>query len=541
MMLRHLVVLSATLCSGFAFAQAPTAERWAVLTDPVCPVSSFYSPPLPNASKEMRVMYFPAAKGAKLKDSQALTLKIGFNRPESQTGISVPFVRKDDHWEATVPLEKYYAHYVIFSVADEKANLVDDNGGKFWDLVFCWARGDKDVNGIVRQAQSYTGVSWPFGIHRALDYNKAISILETELVADPHQTFVLNDLWNYKVQRDGGDAQAWAKLAPDIRQFMADHLDEQNARQAVGEFVVRNQAKLPADFVEQTISTLDAKAKNPRRSFRASAEYDKAFHEQDPQKQMAAYDAIIAKYPESISSGLAEQGRFYTFIKLGDVPGAESALASYDAAMKKFGSSGSGDYSNYLSLARLYVDKNVKLDEALKLIDKPLEKSAFWATRKVPESIQRSVDLESTDLRARIYIAQHKPEMALREAQKAVKLQFGDSAGTHLLLAQALAATGDKNKALDEYFEAALLPSNKDADYGAELKRYYLRQHFGNARRFDAELEKRKATRFEQSHYVPTLADLSVPEFSFVTLKGEKFEAAALENKTVIVNLWSPG
>ncbi len=47
--------------------------------------------------------------------------------------------------------------------------------------------------------------------------------------------------------------------------------------------------------------------------------------------------------------------------------------------------------------------------------------------------------------------------------------------------------------------------------------------------------------RFQAAHYVPKLVEQPAPAFGFVTLKGEKFDAAALRGRCVIVNFWSPG
>lgn len=72
------------------------------------------------------MLYFPAAKEAKLKNPESLTLDMGFNMPSS-TGrpivpdtSKVPFTRNGDYWEAVVPIEKQHAAYAIFAVQDDK-------------------------------------------------------------------------------------------------------------------------------------------------------------------------------------------------------------------------------------------------------------------------------------------------------------------------------------------------------------------------------------------------------------------------------------
>src|SRR5215472_17677714 len=139
--MRYLAAVLAILSASYsAFSQQsagkPQTSPWTVLTDPVCPVAPFYGPPLPNASKELKVMYFPAGKTAKLKDPQSLDLHIGFNQP-GRAGRStvIPFTHKDDHWEALVPLDEQHAMYSIFLVQDPKTGAIDDNGGQLWDLV----------------------------------------------------------------------------------------------------------------------------------------------------------------------------------------------------------------------------------------------------------------------------------------------------------------------------------------------------------------------------------------------------------------------
>lgn len=42
------------------------------------------------------------------------------------------------------------------------------------------------------------------------------------------------DLWEYKAERDGGNAQAYAKLSKEIDQYLAAHRDETSAAGTVG-------------------------------------------------------------------------------------------------------------------------------------------------------------------------------------------------------------------------------------------------------------------------------------------------------------------
>ena len=180
------------LCAAQSWAQqAPPqsqAPSWTLLMDPVCPVAPY--PGRANGTKELRVLYFPSAKDAKLKNSKSLSLQVGFNGPNYVNNRAlVPFSRKGDHWEALVPLEKSHVAYAIFSVKDDDTNAVDDNGGKYWDLVSCTPLGDNDSNGLMIQAESYAGGTWPAGIRREKDLNKVVSLLESAIANSKFHNF----------------------------------------------------------------------------------------------------------------------------------------------------------------------------------------------------------------------------------------------------------------------------------------------------------------------------------------------------------------
>jgi tetratricopeptide (TPR) repeat protein len=491
----------------------------------------------PNATRELRVMYFPAAKGAKLKDPQSLTLHVGFSGPGASSGSTVPFVRKDGFWKAIVPLEKFNAWYTIFFVRDDKAGIVDDNGGQLWDVVSCVPNGQKNVNGVLAQARSYTAVSGSAGIPRSKDYAKAVSVLEAALASGVPPWALREALREDKAQQGGGDAQAWAKVAGEIGQFATNNQDDKRSVAIVSNFIAFHTEVLPADFVEQMIDLLDKT--DPKSSLRARVEMNRAMRNPDRQKRLAALDAFVAKYPDSTTVSSAQANRLSILVEMGDVEGAETAFAKYREGMQRDRIRSANPDLIYLALVRLYLDKKTKLDEALKLIDETLEAVRPSSANPGMAGYVQQVEGHCAQLRARAYLALSKPDLAVTEARKA--LEHRKTAENYFLLAQALAALGDKEKALDAYFEAVLLPSNKDVEYSQELQQFYLKQHFGNRRQFEAALENRKQAHFRAVDYVPNLVDLAAPPVELSTLTGETFNATTLAGKTTIVNLWSPG
>ena len=544
-MLRHFAtVLGILSCSACALAQQPPEKSpWTVLTDPVCPVAAFYDPPQPNVTRELRVMYFPANKNAKLKDPQSLNLHIGFNRP-SQGGrtAAIPFARKEDHWEATVPVAEFRAMYAIFLIRDDKTGELDDNGGQFWDVVFCGANGGKDANSVMAQAQGYAGESWSATLRRARNYDKAIAILRTAMTESPDRSsWWLTNLWKIEAQRDGKDTKAWAKVATEIEEYARDR-QERRDLYWIGHFVVEHQDQLPADFVERIIAAADAKNGTPKDSLQEESDYYHALREPDADKRLAAFDAFVGKYPKGSLYGPAQYGRFDILLQRKDVAKSEAALAAYREATKPEagGFPNPNDYFNFLAMARLYIEKGVKLNEALKLVDL----AQGWLQsdprlQKFTSRLQPQVEAHSMLLRALAYLALKQPGPALEQIRKSFEIR--KSPESYSVLAKALAANGEKRAALDAYFEAALRPSNKDLQYTAELEDFYLKNHLGNRRQFGVEMDKRRAERFRASGYKPEVVDQPAPDFEFVTLAGESFDADKLSSKTVIVNFWSPG
>ena len=285
------------VCSSISgFGQRQPEPYWALLMDPVCPVTSLFAPNTANATKELRVLYYPANRQAQLRSPSSLSLQVGFDNPQYvDSSVSVPFKHKSDYWEAKIPLEKARATYAIFSVKDPTTNQIDDNHGKFWDVVFCDSSGEKDPNGLRLQAQSYAGGSWPTGIHRRTDYAKAVSILKGAISENSSMrrwsTSYVSDLWNYEALRDGGDDKAWAKVASEIDQFITQHTNQKPQLLAAGNFIVNHQRQLPSDFVERTVTVLDDQEISPNNTFHSRLEFNRAEHETDLHKRIAALDA----------------------------------------------------------------------------------------------------------------------------------------------------------------------------------------------------------------------------------------------------------
>jgi hypothetical protein len=264
-------------------------------------------------------------------------------------------------------------------------------------------------------------------------------------------------------------------------------------------------------------------------------------HLQDNPKKLAALDAFVAKYPDGTLLALAQSNRFTYLIGLGDAAGAAAALEAYRQAQKRETRSfrDPDEYASLLSLARLYIEKKIKLDQALKLTDEAQASTQADYALRQPLGFRQQIEAQAALVRSLAYLALKQPAQALEQIKKSTEIQ--KSPESYFVLAQALAANGEKNQALDAYFEAALEPSNKDLEYTSALEQFYLKGHFGSRRQLGAALDAQRAEQFKASGYKPTLVDQAAPQVEFVTLAGETFNPEKLAARTIVVNFWSPG
>jgi len=533
--------LFASFCSSaqeppFSLRQSPP---WILLTDPVCPVSKFSGVSVANATSTLRVMYFPKARDAKIKSPEKLTLSAAFDGPNfAHNSTAIPFTRNDDRWEAVVPIERHL--YAIFYVKDDK-DVVDDNNGQLWDVVFCEPDGKRSIASLMQQAETYTGKPWPEKVHRAKDYAKAVSILQSAAAGDAYQRYtpLMTQLWHDEALRDGDDTQAWTKVSNEVSQFLIDHPDDKAAAFAVAAFISGYEDHLPEQFVERTLGMLD-KVDDRKHSLLSEVELSRARRIRAPRLQAQAMQAWIGKYPDSDLILEAVTDWFFAMYEAEDIPGAEAAFAKYrDTVAKHKDLFAPNTHVLYQAMAQVYADKGVQLDRALKLLDDDLASLRADPRFDMEPEFKKHVEAQYSEIRARAYLGLHKPDLALTEAKKASEV-LNKNAQLHFDIAQACAALGEKRSALDEYFEAALMPSNKDLTYRAELRQFFIK-NFGDEEHFEAELNRRIAARFAAANYVPKLIEQPAPALEFTTLKGERFEASALSAKTVVINFWSPG
>jgi thiol-disulfide isomerase/thioredoxin len=520
----------------FTLQSAVAQTNSALKIDPSCPVTAAGD----EETREIQLAYDPTNPGALLRDPQKLVLEVGVNGkywgPDNTR--AVPFVRNNDGlWRATLKHqnERDVWFYLMFEVKDEASAKIDDNHGQYWDAVACNPGGGRNSSGVEEQARSYTGFRFDNGIGRSLDYGKAIAVLESQI-----KTFddynVLRDYWDYKVRRDGKNEAAWQKISLEIRQFIDDHSAEEFALVGAFNFVQSAGDRLPPDLYPKLMHELEAV--NPAEAVRCDrmATLNRIHHEKNTGKQAEMLANFVHKYPNDPEAANAAAERFADLRELHDVKDAESMfpqLMQFDPNWA----------DTYAAMAAIYLENDQKAEEALNLLAKaeklgPVDfgghpafhMTSVWST----DNSQNQAVLAYW--RARAYLLLGKPELALPLAQKAVEQR--QSSATYYVLAQAWEAAGEKQKALDAYLEALARPSRENPEQTQRLKHLWVSSGLGSTNQIDDKIHAWQEEAFRRANYVPRLIARPVPDYEFTTLKGEKFRAADLRNKTVILNFW---
>jgi len=255
------ITLSSCLPPQQTSAQTPANESQPVAVVTIEPASPV-EPPRPvkpgerSSTVPVRVRYNPAAPGAKLTAPESLTISLAINT-SSYANSQRTFVMsrtRDGAWETTIALE-YFWSFLIFLVKDQN-NRVDSNQGDYWQILSCGEDGMPSARATYNLAASYAGDVLAPGIQRAVDYARAISILEESMKRHPDRIGSVSEVWRYQVKRAGETDAAYARLAGEIEHFILDQKDNEPALTAAVRFVSNWKKRLPAGLLDKAQTAL---------------------------------------------------------------------------------------------------------------------------------------------------------------------------------------------------------------------------------------------------------------------------------------------
>ena len=503
----------------------------ASMTDPACPVGN-YRDPFPH-TKDLLVLYFPKALSATINNPKKLSLHLvfefGYFDGDRQT---LPFTLRDDgNWVANVPLEQRVPTYAVYWIEDPDTKQSDTNHGKYFDVRFCDIYGERSEMGVKWEAQSYTGNLTSYGIDRSVNFPKAVDILEEHIHPPTRGANLIGDLWRYKLSSYGDTPEARTALLTEINKFISDHSDDGFGLVDALNFVT-NTKWIPGETVESLIAAVEKNNHDPNYDPRVFFLWARSTMERDRTKQTALEREIIAKYPQSSESYEARRTLFFIS---GDMSEREEL---YKQLSEK------NPYDIYLpvEMARVYVDADQKLPDALSLLDRsertlqqcstPSDDRPYYPP--VTVKIHRGTIAVT---RARILLAMNKPGEALaillpREAEFKQPSSF-------FLLGEALERTGDSKGAVDPYIEAASRPGHDQQRASAALEALWIGKRMGSRKDLQRRLDMAVAHQFAEADYTPHLLQHPAPTFDLTTLRGEQFTNSNLRGKILVLNLWA--
>lgn len=533
--LRHFTfTLSVLACTLFVSAQqdkqdSPERFYFVSLTDPACPVTG-YTGPVP-VTKEIRVLYYPMGDGAIVKSPKSPVVHLvfdgGYGLGEDRT---LPLTRRDDDvWTTTLLLGDSIPKYAIYWIEDRESKSVDTNGGKYFEIPFCDARGQRDEWSVRFQAESYTGTLQAHGIERGVDYSKAIGILDEYIHPPFRGENLISNRWEYELKLHGDTPEARSALLVEIRKFITDHsVDGFGLLSALNFATYENW--FPPDTMEGLLKAIEKKY--PAQSPRAFLLQARASQEKSKQRRITLEWELLDKYPDS------SEARFVRQRLLLEV----TDLAQREKLYQQIRAQDPDDAFQPVNMASAYVRKNQKLPEALALLDeaeKLFDANLQNKQAKVHyfESTVKDMKLNIAAMRGDILIRLGRSKEALSVLQP-IEGHF-TSGHPYYLLGKAYEETGDKSAAIDAYLESVVRPSKDQQQADAALVALWSSENRGSEQDLQQRIEAKLTQNFTSANYLPHLLNHPAPDFGLTTLNGEKLSRSSLHGKKVVLDFWA--
>jgi len=507
----------------------PVSVRFAALTDPACPVTGL-SDPVPF-TKELRVFYFPMGEGATIKQPKSPVLHLLFDHGSgSFFNRTLPLARREDGvWLASIPLNGQPFSYAIYWIEDHETKQVDTNRGKYFEVPFCDVHGQRTEMSVRFEAQSYTGLLEPHGIERAANYGKAIEVLEEYIRVPSRGQYLISSLWRYKLYFHGDTPEARSTLLAEINKFTSDHSADGFGLIDALNFAAY-QDWIPPETMESLVKAIEHNQPddNPR-AFLLQAQ---ATQEKDKAKRVILRWEIVDKYPNSRE---ADDARRLLMLEITD-------LGQREKLYQQIRAKNPDDALQPLNMARIYLEANQKLPDALTLLDEAdnlfdANAQNKQATARYSESGIKTEKNRIAIMRADILVRLGKPRDALAILlPRKSEVTLGS---TFFILGGAFEGTGDKRAAVDAYLESTARPSSDQQQANAALERLWLREKLGSKHELQQRIEAKTVQIFSNASYVPRILRHPAPDFDLMTLRGEHLTSSQLRGKIVILDFWA--
>ncbi len=532
MRMRTFVLAVAMFAAPVLAGAAPengAPSYFASLTGPACPVTD--SDQHWVETSQLRVLYFPESRNATIKNPKSLTLHIVFNNGESNDGVrALAFNERDGAaWIATASLTRWREKFAVYWVEDPETKQSDTNGGRYFEIPFCTARGIREERSEQFEAESYTGVLEKYGIQRPQNFRKAVEVLEEYIRPPEHGAFLLSRLWEYKLHLVGNTTDRRAAIAKEIDEYAQKHEQDGFGLMDTLNFAAY-QDWIPDDTIERIVAALEKQ--DPKYDSRLFALSARSNIERNKEKRIELERKLIEKYPDT---EFANDARLRLFVL--DLTDLHEREAVFEEARRVDPTA-----ATFLTtMAEIYVDADTELPKAAVLLDQAeklydVNAPQKWNSGTYTDSFIRMQKGRIAILRSEILVRQGRSSEALaillpREKEFHLGTSF-------YVLGQALENTGQKRAAANAYLEAAIRPSSKQEEATVALRKIWREEKIGSEKELQARIEGAAEARFHDRKYEPRLISKSFDDIELTTLSGERVRASQFHGKTVVIDFW---
>jgi len=503
--------------------------QFAAVSDPACPLTVGAAPqPITN---ELRVLYFPMSPQAAIPVPKSLVIHVAFDEGHFSDDVRrVAFTKRDDGaWEAELTLHPLKNQYAIYWVEEPETRRVDTNGGKYFEVLFCDARGERSEKTVEYRARTYDGWLESYGFERPANFTKALEILGDYIHPPDRGDLLLFWWWYFKDLAGKQTPETRTALLAEIRQFVSAHEGDKFGYDGTFRFVEMSDW-IPLEFGKHLA---DALQKNYSSDSDPHVDLlvTRASHEKDSEKRLAELRELTARYPENV---YAEDARMTLFLDSKNL-GEREKLYAY-LSTKPY-----SEITVRLQMAQAYLEAKTQYGVALALLDDVenlcAERLKDSAANVYLQQAVKGQKGAAEVMRAEILIQTGKPEQALEVLlPRRGEFKRGHS---YYVLGTAFEKTGKRREAVDAYMKATVIVGPDQQKANEAMERLWLKSKMGTKEELQARVEDESVAAFEHAAYAPKLVSRDAPEFDLTTTRGERYTSASLRGKAVVLDFWA--
>jgi thiol-disulfide isomerase/thioredoxin len=257
--------------------------------------------------------------------------------------------------------------------------------------------------------------------------------------------------------------------------------------------------------------------------------------------------AYAREYPNSNQTADAFIRAFNDEASLNDGDGAEHVFTAWSEWDPK-------NPDPLAVLARFYIDRKIKLDRSVDLLNQALVLFRASNPRATRSGSDRSIKARMFSLvapfsdsngrieflRGQAYLLLNRLPEAQADLEAAVTAT-PDKPEVQSAVGEVREKMGDAKAALEAYLAAASAPYNSTEEARSSYERLFVAQGLGSRKLADSKLFARieENDRKLAAQYTPVALDRSAPEFLFHEMNGRRFDNKTAKGKPTVIDFWT--